>query len=98
MTAPIFIGNEISAVVWRLAGFQVRSALRGEEQRVLTQAMAEAHVVLIDAVFAHILPKELLDKALTSVMPLVLVVPDMRGEQPMPDLSSLMQSQLGIET
>ena len=35
--------------------------------------------------------------ALSALAPLVLVVPDLRGESPLPDLALRLQAQLGIE-
>lgn len=95
--APVFLGDEISAAGFRLAGAQVRTPPAGEETSFLEWARREAPLVLITAELASRIPASALSRALAAVAPPVLVVPDVRARVLPPDLSALIRRQLGIE-
>lgn len=96
MAAPIFLGDEVSAAGFRLAGARVRVPAPGEEASLLEAARSEAELVLLSAECAARLPASLLRRALAATMPLVLVVPDLIGRAEPPDLEARLLAQLGI--
>jgi vacuolar-type H+-ATPase subunit F/Vma7 len=97
MPAPVYIGDEVSAAGYRLAGALVRVPAPGEEAAALAHARAEAPLVLIAAAVAARLAADELSAALTAPTPLALVVPDLSGTN-VPDLSARLRRQLGLES
>jgi vacuolar-type H+-ATPase subunit F/Vma7 len=96
MRPPIFIGDEVSAVGFRLAGAQV-TILEGQDPvAAFDQACAAADLVLISAEAAERIPAADLRAALRRGQPLVLVVPDVRGHAAPPDLGAGLRRQLGL--
>lgn len=98
MPAPIFIGDEVSAVAYRLAGARTRVPQVDEVDAVLRWAYAESDLILITAEYAQRLPPDELAQVQAGLHPLVLVVPDIRNQVPAPDLARELRSQLGVET
>lgn len=96
MTAPIYIGDEVSAAGFRLAGLRVRVPAAGESQRELEWAMQQAPLVLLSTTAAAEIPQQRLDDYLSSRSPAVVVVPDVHGAVPMSDLSTRLRKQLGM--
>ncbi len=97
MTAPVFIGDELSGAGWRLAGATVLTPPPGAEAAALAQARMQAPLVLVSAVTAAALGEPLLREAQAASQPLVLVVPDLQGLVPLPDLAARLRGQLGLE-
>ena len=97
MPAPVFIGDEVTAVGFRLAGASVQVPDRGQVQEVFDRARQEADLVLITAEYAGALPAGHLDEALRAIQPLVLVIPDARGNASPPDMVQRMRAALGLE-
>ncbi len=97
MGAPVFIGDEVAAAGFRLAGADVRVPPPGDEAATLAAARASAPLVMIDAAVAARLPAELLRSALRSAEPVTVVVPDLQGEAAGPDVARRLRRQLGLE-
>jgi vacuolar-type H+-ATPase subunit F/Vma7 len=97
MTAPVYLGDEVSAAGYRLAGALVRTPRAGEEPAALARARAEAPLVLVSASVAAAIGEAALRGALSALNPLVLIVPDLHGEVPLPDLALRLRAQLGLE-
>jgi vacuolar-type H+-ATPase subunit F/Vma7 len=97
MGAPVFIGDEVAAAGFRLAGADVRVPSPGEEAAALASARASAPLVMIDAAVAARLPAELLRAAVRAVVPVTVVVPDLQGEAAGPDVAQRLRRQLGID-
>lgn len=93
----VFIGDEVSAAGFRLAGARIDVPAPGKEVEVFEAARREARLVLLTAQVAACLPPTLLSRALIAARPLLLVVPDIRARRQPPDLSHLVRAQLGIE-
>jgi len=92
-----YIGDEVSAAGFRLAGTAVIVPAPGGETAALATARADAAVVLIAAdVAARVSPRDLV-LARAAIAPLTLVVPDLRGETAMPDVAARLRAQLGLE-
>jgi vacuolar-type H+-ATPase subunit F/Vma7 len=97
MPAPVYIGDEISAAGWRLAGATVAVPARGSETATLSQACAGADLVLVSAAVAERIDAATLAAAALALAPLVLVVPDPQGAVAPADLAGRLRAQLGLE-
>lgn len=91
-----FIGDETSAAGWRLAGVRVTVPESGREIEALQEAMAHAPLVMLESNCARALPAPVLDAAVRSVAPLVLVVPGVTGAADGVDLGAMVRAQLGL--
>lgn len=96
--APVFIGDEPSALGYRLAGARTVVPDDGDPTESFASACSEASLVLITAGLAARLPRGRLREAQSASGPLVLVVPDVQNRVAMPDAAELVRRQLGIET
>lgn len=97
MTAPLYLGDEVSAAGYRLAGLRVRVPERGDEATALAAARAEAPLVLVSAMVAARIADDVMRDAQTALTPLVLVVPDLVAGVAVPDLAARLRKQLGLE-
>lgn len=97
MPAPVFVGDELTAAGFRLAGARVCAPAPAEAPAVFERARAEADLVLLGAGLARTLPEARLREALRAPRPLVVIVPEARGEVPAPDLETWLRRVLGLE-
>jgi len=97
MAVPIYLGDEVSAAGYRLAGATVRTPAAGEAPAALAWARARAPLVLVSAAVAAQIGEAALRTALLALTPLVLIVPDLQGAVPVPDLGARLRAQLGLE-
>ncbi len=96
MSVPVFIGDEVSASGYRLAGLRVRIPEPDDLPAVLSAVCAEAPLVLLSADLARQLPDRQLESLLAGIAPPVVVVPDVRGRAKLDDLATRMRRQLGV--
>jgi vacuolar-type H+-ATPase subunit F/Vma7 len=96
MSLPVFIGDEVSAAGFRLAGVPVRVPAADDLGDCIRQAGEQAPLILLAAAAARRLPAAELDRLLAGVTPAVVVVPDVLGATPMPDLATRLRTQLGV--
>lgn len=96
MSLPCFIGDEVSATAWRLAGLQVHVPRDEDLLAIVQRTCEQASLVLVSAAIAQQLPAAELDALLARVTPPVIVVPDVRGRAPLPDLTTRLRRQLGV--
>ena len=96
MSAPLFIGDEVSATGYRLAGMDVRVPAPEDTRALLQWALANASLILLTAEYAAHIPAAELTRALTSIQPPVLVVPDVAGRVPAPDYGLRLKQALGV--
>jgi vacuolar-type H+-ATPase subunit F/Vma7 len=93
----IYIGDELTAAGFRLAGAQILLPAAGEEAASLTRAQRDAQLILVSADVAARIPREFLGAALAALAPLTLVVPDLLGRQPVPDRAQRLRRRMGME-
>ena len=96
MAVCAFIGDEVSAAGFRLAGVDVHVPAPEQIADLFRRLTGELQLVLITAEVAAWLPKDLLARTLMAAHPLVLVVPDVRSRVSAPDLSPLLRRELGM--
>lgn len=92
----MFIGDEVSAAGYRLAGADVRTPSGDEFVREFRRALSETDFVILTAAFAAMLPAGLVDEAVHRAEPLVLIVPDVVERLEPPDYSAVAAKALGI--
>ncbi len=97
MAAPVFIGDEVTAAGYRLAGARILTPVPGAVQGAFEEAMNDADFVLITAACAAELVEADLDRAIRRGEPLVLVVPDAAISIEPADPSIEVDRVLGIE-
>lgn len=97
MPAPVYLGDEVSGAGWRLAGASVQTPGAGDETAALAAACTLAPLVLVSARVARAVAAPALQRALLALAPLVLVVPDLQGGAPPPDLAARLRAQLGLD-
>ncbi|HUP06200.1 MAG TPA: V-type ATP synthase subunit F [Caldimonas sp.] len=97
MTVVAYLGDEVTAAGWRVTGARVRTPAQGEAGAALREALAEAEFVLLSSTVAAAIDTRTLQAAVAATSPLVLVVPDPRGDVPVPDLAARLRAQLGLE-
>ena len=92
----IYIGDELTAVGFRLAGAQILLPAAGEEAEP-AQAQRDGQLILVSADVAARIPRASLGAALAALTPLTLVVPDLLGRQPVPDRVQRLRRRMGME-
>ena len=97
MSSVAFIGDELTATGFRLAGARVWIVPPEEAAAALRAAREEASLVLVSAAHARRLPGDELEAALRSFDPMTLVVDDILERETPPDLEQAMRSALEVE-
>lgn len=98
MAPVVFIGDEVAAAGWRLAGVATRVPAPGTEATALAAALEQATMVLLSAPVAARIPEGVLRAALRRVTPVTVIAPDLREAVAYPDVAARMKRQLGIES
>ena len=93
--APVFIGDELTASGYRLAGARTLTPLPEELAETFRHACSEALVVLLTSATATHLPQGALQAARSSGCN-VLVVDDMLQGKAAPDFGAIVRRQLGM--
>jgi vacuolar-type H+-ATPase subunit F/Vma7 len=96
MSVPVYIGDEVSASGYRLAGFEVVIPAGDDLVAEVGSACADAPLVLLNAAIAAALPVAQLERLLSGTAPPVVVVPDVREQARPPDLATRLRRQLGV--
>ena len=96
MSQPCYIGDEVSAMAWRLAGLRVQVPGDTEILETIRRSCEHAPLVLISAVVAEQLPQAERDDLLAQVTPPVVIVADVRSLAALPDLTTRLRRQLGV--
>lgn len=97
-SSRIFVGDELSAAGYRLAGMDARVPLPGAETDCFEKALHEAYLVLVGYRCARAIPPPTLEAALALLSPLVIVVPDWDGTQLALEPANKVRRILGLET
>ncbi|MEJ2180895.1 MAG: V-type ATP synthase subunit F [Gammaproteobacteria bacterium] len=96
MVAPVFIGDEVTAAGFRLAGVRIRTPQEEELSRILTWANDNTSLIFITAEYAAKLSQEQQTGLLSQQDPPVVVIPDIRSNTPVQDLATQLRAQLGV--
>ena len=97
MSGIAFIGDELTATGYRLAGLRVHVVLPADAAIALRAAREESSLVLLAPAHARAIPRVELDEALRSFHPLTITVDDILAREVPPDLERDMRHALGVE-
>lgn len=98
MARLAFIGDELTAAGFRLAGASTHTPDKPQTSEVFARVSQECELLLMTAAYAQALPPDVLQAALRESEPLVLIVPDVLGAHRPPDLVREVDRALGIES
>lgn len=96
MARPLFIGDEISATGYRLAGIDVQIPRTEDVSQLLQKVAASASLIIITAEYMSKLSKNEQQRYLTQEDPVVVVVPDIRAQIPLENIAVKLRKQLGL--
>ena len=98
MSAAVYLGDEVSAAGYRLAGARrAHAAARARRPRRWPGRARRRRWCCCRRAVAARIGEAALRAALSALAPLVLIVPDLHGEVPLPDLAARLRAQLGLE-
>jgi vacuolar-type H+-ATPase subunit F/Vma7 len=97
MEEVVFIGDELTATGFRLAGATALVVPPEDAAATLRSAREEASLVLLAASHARRIDAAELEAALTSAHPLTVLIDDILEREPPPDMDRLMRRALGVE-
>ena len=98
MARILYIGDEVTATGFRLAGVETRVTEPADAADALRAALAtDLDCVLLSGGLVASVPTALLEHAQEAVEPLFAVVPDVRGRDAPGDLARDVRNALGIE-
>lgn len=92
-----FIGDEVTAAGFRLAGLRVAVPGPGEAARCFAEACEGAGVIYLTGEAAAGIPAGVLEPARRGADPLVLIVPDLNGRSAPPDMERRILGFLGLD-
>lgn len=101
MSAPWFIGDELTGAGFRLAGARVwliEAAERDAIEGIFDRGLADAPLVVVTTTAAALLPEQQLARAVRAANPPVAMVPDARSTLPLPDMRHRVRSALGVDS
>lgn len=93
---PVYIGDEVSACGYRLAGLETHVPADNNLPAELDSIIRDAALVLLSADIAGRLPDDQRERLLARVKPPVVVVPDVRGHAQLADMATRLRKQLGV--
>ena len=97
MGAAIFIGDELSASGFRLAGIETLVPAPGAIEPVLEEARTRASLIIMTADLARHIPAPRLEAAMLAERPTFAIIPDVLVRAATPDLVTRLRRILGIE-
>jgi vacuolar-type H+-ATPase subunit F/Vma7 len=92
----VYLGDEVSAAGYRLAGIEVIVTKDGEEAQSFARVPADAALMLVSSAVAARVPPATLQRAASALHPLLLIVPARGGEARAPELVQRLRVQLGL--
>jgi vacuolar-type H+-ATPase subunit F/Vma7 len=97
MPAPIYVGDEVTAAGFRLAGIEAIVPAAGTEASAFNEACARAPLVLVCASIAQRIDEATVRARITASSPPVAVLPDLAGIAPLADIAVRLRRRLGLE-
>lgn len=97
MGQVIFIGDEVTAAGFRLAGVVCHSPGREELPGLLAEVAADCELVLITVEYAARLDADAVGEMALRTRPLLAILPDIRNREAPPNLENTVRRELGIE-
>lgn len=99
MAHIVYVGDEVTAAGFRLAGLATVTPDPGDAAAALRRAIEDgAELILMSGAMAAHVPLAELEAALLREAPLLAIAPDVHGRGAPPDLAHEVRGALGIET
>jgi len=98
MAPAVFIGDELSAAGFRLAGIETLTPKADAVAATLQEARQRAGLVIVTAELAQQIPPAELEAAMLAEKPALAVIPDVLFRAAVPDLAKKLRSAMGLET
>lgn len=98
MAGAVFIGDELSAAGFRLAGVETVVAAPGQAGAALQEARGAADLVIMTAGLAGHVPAEEIEAVLRAGAPALAIIPDVLFSARGPDFAARLRRTLGIES
>lgn len=98
MPQVVFIGDEVTAAGFRLAGVPALAPEPGDLARVVAEARQGCRLLLLTAAAEAALPARLRAQLSAATGAMVAVVPDVRDPEAVPDREGAVRRALGLET
>lgn len=97
MKEIVFIGDELSAMAYRLAGIRVVTIAPENTVRTLDEEVSnEVSLILLGALHAQFLDPDELTRRIRLAAPPLMVVSDAAGKTTLPDFVTLLRHRLGV--
>lgn len=96
MASCAFIGDPQGALGFRLAGVQCHTPEPQQVPALLRELASQVELIVLTAALAREVPAALLAALEAAERPLVLVIPDVRGQCLPADRAALIRRQLGM--
>jgi vacuolar-type H+-ATPase subunit F/Vma7 len=96
MAVCAFLGDEVTALGFRLGGVAVHMPQPSEVRDLFLRLREETPLIILTAEVASAVPPDLLRQAELDRWPLVLVIPDVRDRVSAPDLVADLRRRLGM--
>lgn len=97
MQEILFIGDEVSAAAFRLAGVDTRVVAPDEAAGAVADEMPHRQVIMMTTELGQGLPGPMMERLLQSVEPVVVFLPDLPGRKGALNLEARARRELGIE-
>lgn len=98
MSRALYIGDEVHAAAWRLAGIDVCIAAADSDiEQLFAAACLDADLLLLSPASAARVPAARLDQARRALTPLLLVLPGSAAPGGESELGQRVRSLLGME-
>lgn len=100
MAHIVYLGDEVTAAGFRLAGLETRVVSPGDAAATLREVRAgvDTECVLLSGALIDYVPAAELEVALSDDSPLLALVPDILGQGTPPDLGRQVRNALGIDS
>ena len=96
MGAPVFLGDELDGVGFRLAGLRVDDVRDDHPEDAFRRACTDAPLVILSASAARALDPDTLGRAILDAQPPIAIVREIAGEWEPPDMEAEVRIALGV--
>jgi vacuolar-type H+-ATPase subunit F/Vma7 len=96
MSAPVFLGDELDGIGFRLAGLRSLEVSEERLEEVFSRACVDAPLVILAASTARKLNPETLERAILDARPPIAIVREIAGQEEPPDMNAEVRVALGV--
>jgi hypothetical protein len=96
VSAPVFLGDELDGVGFRLAGLRIDDVGDDHPEDAFRRACVDAPLVILSASTARALSPDTLGQAILDAQPPIAIVREIAGERQPPDMEAEVRIALGV--